>query len=362
MRVIIPFIQKLFSLDCLNDSDRIYRMCVILAQDSHGFEMRDEWNRATDEIQLSNEQVEQILSPVFSSKVASVEKAQGGLANTNLKIRLVGDEQTYLLRFCVREPESAAREVALLELVAAKVSVPRITCWSTDNQVTGHPFILMHWVDGQRLESVYAELNAREIEEIGESLGLTLAAIHSFKFEGSGFFDQSLSIPKPIEMGGGGLRSYVEDCCSMQIVRERLGDNLTEKLRIFVNDQSAILDEWHEKPCLTHCDFNGSNILVNKSAGFWSVSSVLDWEFAFSGTPFFDFGNLLRPPFGELSGLEAAIERGYTRAGGYLTCEWKRMSKLTDLTAWLDFMTREKAGAALISDARKLCLETIENW
>ncbi len=38
------------------------------------------------------------------------------------------------------------------------------------------------------------------------------------------------------------------------------------------------------------------------------------------------------------------------------------MSKLTDLTAWLDFLTRESAGAQLISDAQAQISNTIAEW
>ncbi len=119
-------------------------------------------------------------------------------------------------------------------------------------------------------------------------------------------------------MGGKGLQSYVNECLRNSIVIERIGAELAERLSGFIEKEVSIFDEWTGLPCLTHCDFNGSNILVNKTAGLWKVAAVLDWEFAFSGTPFFDFGNLLRAPVGALFGIEAAVEKGYKNAGGNL--------------------------------------------
>jgi hypothetical protein len=92
------------------------------------------------------------------------------------------------------------------------------------------------------------------------------------------------------------------------------------------------------------------------------VAAVIDWEFAFSGTPFFDLGNLLRPPLGEIPGMQAAVERGYRNAGGDLPIEWRKMSKLTDLTAWLEFLTRKNAGINLISDCKTQICKTIGEW
>jgi aminoglycoside phosphotransferase (APT) family kinase protein len=325
--------------------------------------MRDGWNRATALIELSKEEVQALLHPFSPDiEVISVEHTVGGLANTNLKIQISGDEEPLLLRFCIRDPSSVEREYRLLELVAGSVPTPRVHHFSKDNPINGHPYILMQWVEGKRLETVVDNLKPDEIAGFGESLGRTLSDIHSFHFEQQGFFDEKLNIISPLDMGGKGLQAYVSECLENPMVTQRIGAGLSERLASFVESEMAILDEWTGAPCLAHCDFNGSNILVNKSAGLWTVAAVLDWEFSFSGTPFFDFGNLLRAPVGELPGIEDSIERGYKNAGGTLPEKWRKMSKLTDLTAWLDFLARESAGPQLISDAQAQISKTIAEW
>lgn len=325
--------------------------------------MREGWDRATAELELSAADVEDVLRPLMPDvKVVEVTPTSGGLANTNLKIRLAEDENPLLLRFFVRDPDAIRKEWSLLGLVNIRVPAPMLCCTAEDNSVTGHPYILMQWVEGQRLETVVGSLKSDEVKHLGESLGETLAAIHSFEFDQAGFFGENLQIVTPMEMSGAGLLAYAKECLTNPMVEERLDADFVKRTIRFVEKENILLDEWAGKPCLTHCDFNSSNILVNTTAGLWEVAAVLDWEFAISGTPFFDFGNLLRAPVGEIPGMEEAVANGYKNAGGNLHPHWRRMSKLTDLTAWFEFLTRESAGPQLISDARAQIARTMDQW
>lgn len=89
-----------------------------------------------------------------------------------------------------------------------------------------------------------------------------------------------------------------------------------------------------------------TNLRVRSDA----VAAVLDWEFAFSGSPFVDLGNVLRPPRGDDEAFVAAVAEGY----GPLPPEWRRMSRLVDLMAWADFLSRPNPGPALVADARMM--------
>jgi aminoglycoside phosphotransferase (APT) family kinase protein len=48
----------------------------------------------------------------------------------------------------------------------------------------------------------------------------------------------------------------------------------------------------------------------------WSISAVLDWEFAFSGSPPVDVGNMLRFREEQPDGFAAGFIAGYREAGG----------------------------------------------
>jgi hypothetical protein len=75
-----------------------------------------------------------------------------------------------------------------------------------------------------------------------------------------------------------------------------------------------------------------------------------------------DFGNLLRPPLGELPGFEDAVAHGYRAAGGVLPDDWRQRSLHIDLGAWAGFLGRPRISEATADDARRIIARTLENW
>jgi aminoglycoside phosphotransferase (APT) family kinase protein len=59
-----------------------------------------------------------------------------------------------------------------------------------------------------------------------------------------------------------------------------------------VADRAQDLLDTVERTCLVHSDFNPKNLLVDPAS--LDVTGLLDWEFAHSGSPYTDLGNLLR--------------------------------------------------------------------
>ncbi len=162
-------------------------------------------------------------------------------------------------------------------------------------------------------------------------------------------------------MGRSGLIAYLEHCLIAGRGGARLGQDLTSELLAFAERRGDLLDSWSDAPCLVHADFNGSNILVRQrpSGNRWENAAVLDWEFAFSGSPAFDFGNLLRAPLGEVEVFAQATAEGYKQSGRDLPTNWRRIARVADLFAWAEFLDRPNLDAARIDDARKIVGSTI---
>lgn len=323
--------------------------------------MRAGWARDRPEIAIGRAEAERLIAPALpGARVAAVTPVGGGLANTNLRVDLAGTAAPVLLRLYQRDPSQAAKEAALHRLVAGRVPVPALLHDAGDNPVTGGPYAVVEWVEGTRLETVAPGLSPDAAAGLGQSVGATLAAIHGFTFEEAGFLDATLRVASPIDVGGEGLQEFLRLCLVDGIGGARLGTALTEAVLAFAAREAHALDAWTTPARLVHADFNGSNILVRQdAAGAWGVAAVLDWEFALSGTPAFDFGNLLRAPLGDLPGFEAAVAEGYAAAGGSLPADWRRLARIADLTSWADFLARPEAGEALIADARRVIAATI---
>lgn len=314
--------------------------------------MREDWERVTPLVELGLDAVTALIQPVFPGQRAyACVPVAGGLANTNLRVTLADQAQPVLLRLYTRSPDEAAKEPALSQRVASHAPVARFFHFATDNPVTGHPYAVLEWIDGERLEQVAPTASVMELGELGAAVGAALAGIHAITFSETGFFDAALTIAQPISVGSDGLIGFLRQCLLDGRAGARLGADLTRELVGFVEREAGLLDTWDGPPCLSHSDFGGSNILVRRSAKGWQVAAVLDWEFAFSGSPFFDFGNLLRPPLGTRPGFEQAVRDGYVAAGGALPARWRAMSRLADLLSWADLLNRPQINPALLRDA-----------
>jgi aminoglycoside phosphotransferase (APT) family kinase protein len=90
------------------------------------------------------------------------------------------------------------------------------------------------------------------------------------------------------------------------------------------------------RTCLVHSDANPKNVLVDP--GTLEVTALLDWEFAHSGHPHTDLGNLLRfdrrPAYADAV-LAAFCERRGTDPG-----ETLELARAADLWALVDLAAR----------------------
>lgn len=322
--------------------------------------VRTAWPRSTPALSLDRAALTRLIEPAFPGQsVVEAQPAEGGLANTNIRVRLSETAQPVLVRLYVRSPIEARKEAALHQLVAPTVPVPRFFYVAEHNPISGHPYALIEWVDGQRLELVAHELPPEQAALLGRSIGATMAAIHTITFAQTGFLAPDLQIAQPISVGGDALRAFLHTCLVEGRGGARLGAELTEALLAFVAQHAALLDRWHGPACLVHGDFGGSNILVRPTPDGFAVAAVLDWEFALSGSPFFDLGNLLRPPLEDVAGFEQGVYDGYIAAGGRLPAQWRQMARLIDLLSWADFMNRPVTNPILVRHAQMIIERTL---
>ena len=112
---------------------------------------------------------------------------------------------------------------------------------------------------------------------------------------------------------------------------------------------------------LVHGDFNKRNLLVRETGGRWSVAAVLDWEFAVSGSPLADFGNLLRYERAARPLVEPHFSAGYVRAGGRLPRDWRRLARWVDLLSLCESLTHDELPDDVIPELVELVRATIED-
>jgi aminoglycoside phosphotransferase (APT) family kinase protein len=324
--------------------------------------MRENWSRAQPVLILDPDAVAALVSAAIPGASVESAKPAGGLANTSLDVRLNRHPWRVLLRLYQRAPAEAWKETVIAELVADHdVPVAQFLHFAETNDITGHPYAVLEWIDGQPLESLASTIDDQALVPVAQRVGQVLARIHAISFERAGFFDRHLDVPTAIDLGRDGLLAYLQHCLVDGIGGERLGAPLTGRVIRFVEREGHALDAWAGRPCLVHADFNGSNILVCQTEmARWEVGAILDWEYAFSGSPSFDLGHVLRPPLGERAGFAAAMADGYRESGGSLPDDWRRIAQIADLHAWADLLNRREIGDAVIADARRLIARTVD--
>jgi len=307
--------------------------------------MRERWTRTAPVLKVDVDEAQALVAPALGDvRVLRVEPLGGGHSNTNLRLHLDGRPNSVVLRLYQRDPTQASKEAAISALVAATVPVPRyLHCGERPSN--GQTYAIVAWVDGRPLSLAAKKATEDELFAMGRSVGAVLAAIHAHTFAQAGFLDADLKVtPFP---GGTALGAYLEHSFR-GIARERAGEQLADAAIAFARPNEHRQEVWNHPARLTHFDFGATNILMRNDA---SVAGIVDWEFAASASPAADFGNLLRPPLGRSAGFVRGVERGYRDGGGFLPDDWLELTRLADVAAWTEFLTRPNVSAEVIQDA-----------
>ncbi len=319
------------------------------------------WDRRSALVTVETETLERLLAPRWpDARITSAAHVSGGLANTNYRVTLLGQEHPIVVRFYTREPQACAREAALLRLVAGVVPVPRTLYVEPEAGRFTYPYIVLSWEPGIPLIDALADLPPEEGPSLAAALGEVAAHIGSFTFAEPGFFGPDLSIRERLVIGPAGLRHYLRELLVEGRAGERLGHDLTARLLTQVDAHADELAPLSDQRALIHADYKDGNILVERGPDGWRVTAVLDWEFAFAGASVFDLGSLLRREATLPLGFAAACVAAYRAHGGFAPTGWRRMTLLMDLINLCDFLNAPDLRAGMRADVSGLIRATVE--
>jgi aminoglycoside phosphotransferase (APT) family kinase protein len=317
------------------------------------------WQRPHPPLELDRAAVERLIQ----RPVERAELLSGGLRNTNYRVYLADEGCSVVLRLYTsvggrgldtKEDLPCAREVALNELVRDRVPVPRVL----QADPTADPaWVLVEFVDGERFDHALVRMSEAEVEQASHAAGSVLARIHAFSFDNPGFFGPRLEIVSPLR---GGWLGMVVDGMSRGRVRERATPELADRLLRLVDEHGWRLEPFWNQAQLVHCDYKPWNMLVQKRAQGWAITAVLDWEFAAAGPPLCDIGIYLRYRDRVPQGYERGFFDGYRAAGGALSDDTGRLSRLIDLVSVCTFLERAHNDPAVERDMRGVIVATLE--
>jgi len=301
--------------------------------------MERDWEKRYATPHISIERIVELLREAGCERpVRACDDLGGGCVNLNMHLRLGAPEEDVVLRFYLRDAAAAAKEAALLTHLADVVPVPRVlragTCaLEIEGETRPTPWLLLSWIPGRCLDARWDDRTPAAHARAGEELGGALGRLHAAQQTHLGFLDAALEVPTPM----GGLRDvwrgYLRDMIASERARVRLGASRRRRLEAFVRDQEQALMPLEGHYSLLHADCKPTNVFVDEAG---AVTGLIDWEFAWSGPPLFDLGQMLRWPVP--AAFEETLLAGYAAAGGCLAEGWRTCARLLDLMNLVGFL------------------------
>ena len=266
--------------------------------------------------------------------LASLTPLDGGWSGETFVAEVAGERSVVRIYAGASHRGANAHEIdaALLRLVRGLIPVPEVLEVRRADPATDHPALLVtSFLPGVRGDVLLPDLDDRGLAVLGGHLGGILADLAGMPMLRAGpFVDGELTIGSFGDIDG--LPDFVglHEQAFLHWTQAEL-----EGLREVATDAQTLLDTV-ARFCLVHSDVNPKNLLVDPET--LEVTGLLDWEFAHSGHPYTDLGNLLRfdrePAF-----VDAVLEAYIARHGG-TSEEALEMARCADLWALVDLAAR----------------------
>jgi aminoglycoside phosphotransferase (APT) family kinase protein len=274
-----------------------------------------------------------------------------------------GGERTVVRIYAPGRRDDSAPEIdaAVLRLVRGLVPVPDVLEVRRGAAAADRPGLLVSsYLPGERGDLVLPTLGHEELALLGARLGHLLSDLAGMPTLRAGMFvDPALTVG---DFGvSGGLPGFVDDHAAALGRDAGWAAPALARLRALAEEAQDLLDTVG-RTCLVHSDLNPKNLLLDPAT--LEVTGLLDWEFAHSGHPFTDLGNLLRfdrqPPY-----VEAVLRAWCERRGG-TPAEALDLARAADLWALVDLAARagdnpvaDRAAALLLAIAESADLHAV---
>jgi aminoglycoside phosphotransferase (APT) family kinase protein len=273
-----------------------------------------------------------------ADSVPSLAPLPGGHSGETFLAESMGERSVvriYAGRGAGRGANAAEVDAAVLRLVRGLLPVPEVLEVRRADPASGTPALLVtQWLPGARLDEVLPEVDDARAEATGRRLGEILARLAQMPTLRPGtFVDGELRIG-PMPPGAEDLVTWVEAHLEGTAL-ETWGTSDRERLADLADRAQGLLD-LTDRSCLVHSDLNPKNVLVDPATG--EVTGLVDWEFAHSGSPFADLGNLLR--FERRPSFAEAVLSAYSDLVADAPEDLLERARAADLWALVDLASR----------------------
>lgn len=213
----------------------------------------------------------------------------------------------------------AGEQRAYETLVETNLPVPKVLVLDNSKQLAPHDYLIMTKLEGKTITESDADLDTDSKLKIAFSAGEHLATIHSFSLDNYGLlFEIAAAINKPRWV------DYVTDFCQgygkEALDFGTISPELLNRVYAVMEKMQPLLNTVNQGR-FVHGDYNISNILQNNG----QITGIIDFEWALSGDPSWDFriDNQFEV---EIEGGKGAFYAGYTQHRELPDSHWQRVS------------------------------------
>jgi aminoglycoside phosphotransferase (APT) family kinase protein len=264
---------------------------------------------------------------------------EGGYSGEIFAVDAYGERA--VLRIYGRDPDRAPVDAALLHLVRGLIPVPAVLDVRLAGDEPAH--VLMSHVAGERLDLVLPHADDDLRARLAAAVTDVLATLSGMPFLRPGMFvDADLHLSSPAAPAADLVSWLDQHLTGTAMAAWDAG--LGSDLRAVCLDADALLDTV-DRSCLVHSDFNGKNLLVDPVSG--AMTAVLDWEYAYAGSPYADLGNLLR--FERGTAWEAQVLDCFASRAPAVAADPLPLAHASDLWALIDLAGRAERHAVVVA-------------
>jgi Ser/Thr protein kinase RdoA (MazF antagonist) len=213
------------------------------------------------------------------------------------------------------------------------------------------PFLLLEALPGDRLDLVLPAADEPLRHRLGEAVAGVLTLLATERMPRYGWFEDASLDPVPFPPGGGDQVAFLDAHRTAPFFAGLSGQDRDALRR--VTRRAAEAGARAPRISLVHADFNPKNLLVDPATG--GVTGVLDWEFAYAGSPLGDIGNLLR--FETDPVFAASVSAAYVDRAPDVPADWLEIARAIDLMSLID-LAASPAENPVVTAARALLRDT----
>ncbi len=261
---------------------------------------------------------------------ASLTPLDGGWSGETFVAEGAPGEQV-VVRIHARRPERAEVDGALMRLVRGLVPVPEVLAVHRGDSDADLPALLItELLPGVRGDLLFPTLDDAGLATFGRQMGDLAGRLSTMPTTRAGaFVGPDLRIEPWVDLPDG-LVEYADSApLDHWDLSERRG------LLAVCEGAQALLDSV-TRTCVVHSDLNPKNVLVDPTS--LVVTGVVDWEFAHSGHPFTDLGNVLR--FERTAPYVRAVLEAFEARVGIAAKPAFELCRAADLWALIELASR----------------------